>query len=134
MHADPDRLRQVLHNLLTNAVEACADRDMRCVAVETRAGDAGDEDMVELTVHDSGVGFHDDIVDRIFEPYVTSKARGTGLGLAIAKKIVEEHGGAVSGNNAPDGGARITVSLPALQGSPEPEPEPPPDVSALRPN
>ena len=134
VHADPDRLRQVLHNLLTNAVEACADRDLRWVAVETRAGGAGDEDMVELTVHDSGVGFHDDIVDRIFEPYVTSKSRGTGLGLAIAKKIVEEHGGAVSGNNAPDGGARITVSLPALQGSAEPERAPPPDVSALRPN
>ena len=132
VHADPDRLRQVLHNLLTNAVDACADRDLRWVAVETRAGGVGDEDMVELTVHDSGAGFHDDIIDRIFEPYVTSKSKGTGLGLAIAKKIVEEHGGAVSGCNAPNGGARITVSLPAVQGSSEPEPHL--GVSTLRPN
>ena len=132
VHADPDRLRQVLHNLLTNAVDACADRDLRWVAVETRAGGGGDEDMVELTVHDSGAGFHDDIIDRIFEPYVTSKSKGTGLGLAIAKKIVEEHGGAVSGCNAPNGGARITVSLPAVQGSSEPAPHL--GVSTLRPN
>ena len=57
--------------------------------------------MVELSVHDSGAGFRDDVVDRIFEPYVTSKSKGTGLGLAIAKKIVEEHGGTVVGPQRP---------------------------------
>ena len=132
VHADPDRLQQVLHNLLTNAVEACGDRDRRWVGVETRAGGSGDEDMVELTVHDSGPGFQDGNIDRIFEPYVTSKSRGTGLGLAIAKKIIEEHGGAVSGSNAPNGGARITVHLPVAKGASEPAPYS--GVSTLRPN
>ena len=117
VHADPDRLRQLLHNLLKNAIEACRHRDAPWVRAETRAGNACDEAMVELSVHDSGAGFHDDIVDRIFEPYVTSKSKGTGLGLAIAKKIVEEHGGAVSGRNAPNGGALITVHLPAMKAS-----------------
>ena len=113
VHADPNRLRQVLHNLLKNAVEACNDSSEPRVQVVTRGADgASDGTMVELSVHDSGAGFLDDISDRIFEPYVTSKPRGTGLGLAIVKKIVEEHGGAVSGANPPDGGARIDVRLP----------------------
>ena len=120
VHADPDRLRQVLHNLLKNAIEACGTRDAPRVRAETRAGSACDEAMVELSVHDSGAGFDNGIVDRIFEPYVTSKSKGTGLGLAIAKKIVEEHGGTISGHNAPNGGARITVHLPAVKASPTP--------------
>ena len=132
VHADPDRLRQVLHNLLKNAIEACGDRDAPWVRAETRAGSAGDEAMVELSVHDSGAGFHGDIADRIFEPYVTSKSKGTGLGLAIAKKIVEEHGGAISGRNAPNGGARITVHLPAVTASSAPAPRT--DSATLRPN
>ena len=120
VHADPDRLRQVLHNLLKNAIEACGTRDAPRVRAETRAGSACDEAMVELSVHDSGAGFDNGIVDRIFEPYVTSKSKGTGLGLAIAKKIVEEHGGTISGHNAPNSGARITVHLPAVKASPTP--------------
>ncbi len=122
VHADPDRLRQVLHNLLKNAVEACGGGEAPWVRTQTRPGGAHDEAMVELSVHDSGAGFRDDVVDRIFEPYVTSKPKGTGLGLAIAKKIVEEHGGAVSGRNAPGGGARITVLLPAANTSHGPAP------------
>ena len=114
VHADPDRMTQVLHNLLTNAVEACGESEAPWVRTELRAGDSRDEAMVELTVHDSGPGFKDGIVDRIFEPYVTSKPKGTGLGLAIAKKIIEEHAGTVSGRTAPGGGAQIAVRLPAM--------------------
>ena len=132
VHADPDRLRQVLHNLLTNAVEACGDRAAPRILTQTRDGNIRDDAMVELSVYDSGAGFQDDHVDRIFEPYVTSKPKGTGLGLAIAKKIVEEHGGAVSGGNAVEGGARITVLLPAADTAADPAPES--DASALRPN
>ena len=118
VHGDPNRLRQVLHNLVKNAIEACGDGDEPRVRVETRADDGGT--TVELSVHDSGAGFSDDTVDRVFEPYVTSKPKGTGLGLAIAKKIVEEHGGAISGGNAPEGGARLAVRLPVVTGSIEP--------------
>ena len=120
VHADPDRLRQVLHNLLKNAVEACGDGAAPWILTATRAGKARDDAMVELSVHDSGAGFQDEHVDRIFEPYVTSKSKGTGLGLAIAKKIIEEHGGVVSGGNAPEGGARVTVLLPAAGAASEP--------------
>ena len=102
------------------------------VLAETRTGRAWDEATVELTVHDSGTGFQDGIVDRIFEPYVTSKPKGTGLGLAIAKKIVEEHGGTVSGRNGPTGGATITVQLPAM--TPGSELAPPFDATTLRAN
>ena len=124
VHADPNRLRQLLHNLVKNAVEACSDGGEPRVRVETRLDGASDGTMVELSVHDSGTGFLDDDVDRVFDPYVTSKPRGTGLGLAIVKKIVEEHGGAVSAGNAPGGGARIAVRLPAVTGSAEPAPRP----------
>ncbi len=121
VHADPSRLRQVLHNLVKNAVEACSDGDAPRVVVDTRVDGAPGGPTVEFSVHDSGAGFLDEIADRVFEPYVTSKPKGTGLGLAIAKKIVEEHGGAVSGGNVPDGGARITVRLPAVTAVSEPE-------------
>ena len=117
VHADADRLRQVLHNLLTNAVEACSERDAPDVRVETRAENAFGS-MVELSVRDSGAGFDDDIIGRIFEPYVSSKPKGSGLGLAIVQKIVEEHGGAVWGRNVAGGGARITVHLPAANAVP----------------
>ena len=132
VHADPDRLRQVLHNLLKNAVEACGDGAAPWILTATRGGKARDDAMVELSVHDSGAGFQDEHVDRIFEPYVTSKSKGTGLGLAIAKKIIEEHGGAVSGGNAPEGGARVTVLLPAVGAASEPARDA--GASPLRPN
>ena len=119
IHADPDRLRQVLHNLVKNAVEACGEGSDPRVRVETRIDGGCERTAVELSVCDSGGGFLEG-VDRVFEPYVTSKPKGTGLGLAIAKKIVEEHGGAVSAGNARGGGARLVVRLPAATGSPEP--------------
>ena len=122
VHGDPNRLRQVLHNLVKNAVEACGDGDEPWVRTETRAVAAGT--MVELSVRDSGAGFDGDTIDRIFEPYTTSKPRGTGLGLAIAKKIVEEHGGTIAAGNVPEGGARLAVRLPVVTGSPAPAPRP----------
>ena len=134
VQADPDRLRQVLHNLLKNGVEACGESVTPWILTETRSGGARDDATVELSVHDSGAGFRDDNIDRIFEPYVTSKSKGTGLGLAIAKKIIEEHGGAVSGCNAPEGGARITVVLPAVDAPFEPAPDTDFEASVLRPN
>jgi nitrogen fixation/metabolism regulation signal transduction histidine kinase len=106
--ADPDRLRQILHNLIKNALEAGADTT---VVIATRRGDGGA--TVELEVSDDGPGFPSDMVSRIFEPYVTSKSKGSGLGLAIVRKIAEEHGGSVSAANRAGGGARVIVSLPA---------------------
>ena len=108
IQGEPTRLRQVLHNLLSNAVDAQADAaDPRFTITLSRT-----QDDARLVVEDGGPGFADDILRHAFEPYVTTKSKGTGLGLAIVKKIVEEHGGRVLLANAPQGGARVTVVFP----------------------
>jgi nitrogen fixation/metabolism regulation signal transduction histidine kinase len=68
--------------------------------------------MAELVVSDHGPGFPPEIIARVFEPYVTTKARGTGLGLAIVKKIVDEHHGRISINNRQPVGAEVSILLP----------------------
>ena len=68
--------------------------------------------MVELRVADNGAGFPPEIMARVFEPYVTTKAQGTGLGLAIVKKIVDEHGGVIRIHNRQPSGAQISILLP----------------------
>jgi nitrogen fixation/metabolism regulation signal transduction histidine kinase len=81
--------------------------------VTTRFSDEYELRAVFILVEDNGPGIPGDAVDRIFDPYVTSKPKGTGLGLAIVKKLVEEHGGWVEAANRSEGGARITIALPA---------------------
>ena len=108
IHGEPTRLRQVIHNLLQNAIDAQADSPEPAydIGLEVR----GDE--VALSIGDRGGGFSDDVVRRAFEPYVTTKAKGTGLGLAIVKKIAEEHHGRVTIENRSPHGAVVTLFLP----------------------
>jgi nitrogen fixation/metabolism regulation signal transduction histidine kinase len=109
LEADPGRIRQLLNNLLTNSLEALDGRPNPVIMIETkRAGD-----QVALTVVDNGPGFQGGLLEQAFDPYVTSKPKGTGLGLAIVRRIVEEHGGQVEVDNAPQGGARVRITLPA---------------------
>jgi hypothetical protein len=76
-----------------------------------------------VEVCDSGPGFPQDTAGRIFEPYFTTKEKGTGLGMAIALRIISEHGGSLSADNRPGGGARVTVTLPVSgAGAGEPVP------------
>ena len=110
--ADQGRLRQLLHNLLTNAVEALEGRPGGEILVSTRAALHDDEAVIAIDVEDNGPGFQRDLIGQAFDPYVTTKAKGTGLGLAIVRKIVEEHGGHVEAENRPEGGARIRIELP----------------------
>ncbi len=110
--ADQGRLRQLLHNLLTNAVEALEGRPGGEIMVSTRAALHDDEAVIAIDVEDNGPGFQRDLIGQAFDPYVTTKAKGTGLGLAIVRKIVEEHGGHVEAENRPEGGARIRIELP----------------------
>jgi nitrogen fixation/metabolism regulation signal transduction histidine kinase len=112
--ADTNRLRQVLHNLVKNALEALEGREDGALKVFTHY-ERGARRCVELTVCDNGPGFPEEILEHPFEPYVTTKARGTGLGLPIVKKIVEEHGGMISVTSAPEGGACIMIRLPVGQ-------------------
>jgi nitrogen fixation/metabolism regulation signal transduction histidine kinase len=110
--ADQGRLRQLLHNLLTNAVEALEGQAGGEVAVTTRLATREGAEVAEIAVEDNGPGFQREMIGQVFDPYVTTKARGTGLGLAIVRKIVEEHGGYIEADNRAEGGARVRVGLP----------------------
>ncbi len=107
---DASQLRQVVHNLLQNAQDACGGQPDAVIEVATSVRDG----MVVLAVRDDGVGFSEPIMRRAFEPYVTTKPKGTGLGLAIVKKIVDEHRGTVELANAEGRGAIVRVVLPAV--------------------
>lgn len=123
VEGDPTQLRQVIHNLLANAVYAATQGrepsegiitvKTSCTIHDAEQGIHG----VRLVVADNGPGFDEQLLARVFEPYVTTKATGTGLGLAIVKKIIEEHGGKISVTNQREGGARITILLARLAGS-----------------
>ncbi|MCB9786346.1 MAG: two-component sensor histidine kinase [Deltaproteobacteria bacterium] len=105
---DAVRLEQVLVNLVRNAVQASPPG----ARVEARAAAAPGGGLL-LEVRDKGPGLPDDDVERLFEPFQTDKVRGTGLGLAVARRIVDAHGGTIRASNHPEGGAVLTVRLPA---------------------
>ena len=94
---DATQLRQVIHNLVQNALDAVEQRADGLVQVITEAArnDDGELRAVRLKVSDNGGGFSDKVLKRAFEPYVTTKVKGTGLGLAVVKKIADEHGARV---------------------------------------
>ena len=110
--ADPNALRQVLNNLVINAQDAL-EGDSGEVLISTRLNESAQG--ISLTIHDNGPGFDPQAIDRIFEPYVTSKEKGSGLGLAICRRIVEEHGGNIRATNLSNGGAAVIISLPLRQ-------------------
>ena len=105
---DATQLRQVIHNLVQNALDAVAERSEGQVQVSTEPvrNEVGELRAVRLAVHDNGPGFPDKVLKRAFEPYVTTKSKGTGLGLAVVKKIADEHGARVRiGNRVADAAA-----------------------------
>ena len=108
IYADPSMLRQVLHNLFQNAIDALTGVDNPKILVSTSLGTGG----VLLTVRDNGTGIAEGVMGRIFEPYVTTKPKGTGLGLAIVKKIVDEHQGRILVENVKPHGATVSIVLP----------------------
>ncbi|MFM9912620.1 MAG: ATP-binding protein [Methylophilaceae bacterium] len=113
LEGDATMLRQILHNLLQNAQDALEDVKEAAIHVTSSLQDG----FIRLMIRDNGSGFPEDMIARVFEPYVTTKRHGTGLGLAIVKKIVEEHHGTIHIKNHPDGGAEICLSLPTLKAS-----------------
>jgi PAS domain S-box-containing protein len=112
IEADAGRLRQVLHNLLRNALEAMEHQDEARVDISTRRVMSAGSELIEIKIADNGPGFLSDVVHQAFEPYVTSKPKGTGLGLAIVKKLIEEHGGQINARNREQGGAEISILIP----------------------
>ncbi|MEW8412035.1 MAG: ATP-binding protein [Candidatus Thiodiazotropha sp.] len=113
IEADPLRVRQVVHNLVKNAVEALEGSRKGRISLVSRVLSRDDHPFYELRVEDNGPGFAEAMIQQLFEPYVTSKPKGTGLGLAIVKKIVEEHGGIIWAENC-DKGACMVMQLPML--------------------
>ncbi len=119
---DATQLRQVIHNLVQNGLDAVADKPDGLVRVVTAPArnELGELRAVRLQVLDNGPGFADKVLKRAFEPYVTTKSRGTGLGLAVVKKIADEHGARVRIANrvsAQDGtaaGAQVSLSFSNL--------------------
>ncbi|MBX3427828.1 MAG: hypothetical protein KF688_19265 [Pirellulales bacterium] len=108
LEADPQQLRQVLVNLIFNAIEAQPGGGRIDVAVRT----AGERAIVEVA--DRGPGISPQIVARLFEPFVSTKETGVGLGLAVSQRIIASHGGRVEGFNPPSGGALFRVELPRV--------------------
>ncbi|UCF88094.1 MAG: HAMP domain-containing protein [bacterium] len=107
---DDEQIRRVIINLLDNAIKAVSVRGKEgIVRVSTAVGEEG---MVAISVSDNGSGIPADLMDRIFDPYFSTREDGTGLGLAIAQRIVEEHGGRLDCAPGPLGGAVFTIHIP----------------------
>ncbi len=109
---DVTRLRQVMNNLIKNAFEASPEPANAHIIIATSTTQYAQADHVEIRIEDRGDGVSEQLLQNIFEPYVSSKARGTGLGLAIVKKIVEEHNGVVTLRNNQGPGAVAIIRLP----------------------
>ncbi len=110
VNGDPEQLNQVFVNLLLNGVESMPEGGDLEVVVQCRDSEA----PVEVIFTDSGTGIPQSVLERLFEPFVTTKERGTGLGLAISQRIVERHGGKLTAANQDSCGAVFRVGLPAI--------------------
>jgi nitrogen fixation/metabolism regulation signal transduction histidine kinase len=113
LRADAGRLRQVLHNLIKNAIEAGEGRERLQLAIGLRRAAQSGRRGVELSIADDGPGLPEGFDAAWFDPYRSSKQRGTGLGLAIVRRIAEEHGGSLRAGPSALGGACFTLWLPA---------------------
>ena len=125
--ADPEAIRRALANLIDNAAEAMHGSLLRVLGLRTALSEDGA--AAEVTVSDTGSGLSDEIRERLFLPYYSTKRRGTGLGLSIAAKIVQEHGGSISAEANTPKGARFLLRLPLVEpvaangpGAVDPEP------------
>ncbi len=136
---DATQLRQVIHNLVQNALDAVADRADARVELRTASarGENGELRAVRLSLIDNGPGFAEGVLKRAFEPYVTTKVKGTGLGLAVVKKIADEHAARLrvanlhlgDGSEGPVIGARVSLSFSNVAPDPQPALAPPGTVT-----
>jgi len=111
--ADPEALRRALANLIDNAAEAMQGSLLRVLAIHS--GLSEDGGSLEISVSDTGHGLTDEIRERLFLPFYSTKQRGTGLGLSIAAKIVQEHGGSIRAEANSPKGARFLLRLPLTE-------------------
>jgi two-component system sensor kinase FixL len=111
IRGNSNQLRQVLLNLMLNAGQAMEQSPKKLITVTTRAADAG---FAEILVADTGPGLAEDVKDKLFKPFFTTKRRGqgTGLGLSVSRTIIEAHRGQIRAEGAPGQGATFIIRLP----------------------
>ena len=114
IHGDEKKLRQILNNLLKNSIDALSDIEKPRITVATRHIQISNTDFLELSIEDNGIGFTEETVSKVFEPYVSTKPKGKGLGLAIVKNIVDEHHGYIAIKNNQKG-ASVIITIPVNQ-------------------
>ena len=122
--ADPEALKRALSNLIDNAAEAMNQSLLREIRIGTAPSHTA-EHMVELIVADTGPGVTDEMRERLFLPYFSTKQRGSGLGLTIAAKIVADHQGTIRVEKNQPSGACFVIELPTAQHTPEAAPPTP---------
>ena len=112
IRGDSVRLRQVIHNLIKNAIESMPASNKCVVSISTFPFEFTNVRYAGVEISDNGPGFPADVLGRAFDPYMTTKPKGNGLGLAIVKKIIEEHNGVIRAANKREGGAIINIRFP----------------------
>jgi len=118
VEVDPGQIRQVLTNLISNALDAMSSLEHGVLRVRSAQRVQEDKSWVCIEIEDSGGGIPEDVLSSIFKPFFSTKSKGTGLGLAIAKRIVEElHGGKIEVRNNPPHGTTFVVYLPVSKGN-----------------
>ena len=113
MQLDRDAISRVLINLIKNAIEAKKDSSALNIKIKTLL--KAKEGLVQITIIDDGKGFPEEIIDHVFEPYITTKEKSGGLGLAIVQNIIEQHDGQIFASNIKPYGARITIELSIIE-------------------
>ena len=114
IHGDEKKLRQILNNLLKNSIDALSDIEKPRITVATKDIQISNTAFLELSIEDNGIGFTEETVSKVFEPYVSTKPKGKGLGLAIVKNIVDEHQGHIAIKNNQKG-ASVIITIPVNQ-------------------
>jgi len=107
VYGDPQKLKQVLLNLIMNALDAMSPGDTLTVSAQSTR-----RNFTQINVIDTGKGMNEEEIDRIYNPFYTTKEEGTGLGLAISHRIIQEHGGSIVINSEPGEGTTVKISLP----------------------
>ena len=115
LQLDGDGISRVLINLIKNSIEASREQKSLNIVIRTRYRLS--ENIVRLSVTDDGDGFPNEILDQVFEPYITTKTKGSGLGLAICQNIIEQHGGQIYASNIKPHGARIIIEFSIIDGT-----------------
>jgi len=113
LQLDKDAISRVLINLIKNSIEAKKNKTALNILIKSRLNSKSG--VVRLTIIDDGKGFPEDIIDQVFEPYVTTKEKSGGLGLAIVQNIIEQHEGQIFASNVKPHGARITVEFSIIK-------------------